>query len=107
MEPALAAGRYKLHGVATSAAGAHYPVRGKLTLETEDQALRQELLPRGIRGSRNAGVKGMLTDGPVSSGTWSAANGRVKFQLLYNAVMPYHYTLDTLRLCGTWALEGE
>jgi hypothetical protein len=30
-----------------------------------------------------------------------------QFQLLYNAALPYRYTLDVFALTGEWRLEGD
>ena len=92
----LAPGRYRLRGVAIAAIGAEYPVAGELRLSEVSQAEEELLRERGLQGrASGTGVRGLLSDGPVAGETWSAATGKIKFSLLYNACLPYRYVLDT------------
>ena len=117
-----AAGRYRASGECRGADGRVYPFSGHLSL-----------LPGGE-------VNGLLTDGPVASGNWSgeglgeagsgsgsdsgsgSGSGSLSFLLIYNAEMPFLYTLRfkalpaatagseaalSLRAKGAYQLDGR
>ena len=86
----LGPGRYALRATAVSEDGTSYSANGELLL--------QEV-------GHQRSVRGMLTDGPVVSGTWE--EGTLHFQLLYNASIPYRYTLRPQLGDGTWAVEAS
>lgn len=109
----LEPGEYAVRGESTAADGHSYMTEGSLTLHC------------------SGAVSGMLTEGAVAGGSWvgcgapaghsaaggasHGASGQLSFLLVYNAEMPFLYSLrvrraqqgpDEVRCKGTWTLDG-
>jgi hypothetical protein len=70
-------GAYRVAGRAEGADGTRYSTSGTLTL------------------TRDGGVMGMLTDGPLAGGNWDER--ALSFLLLYNGSVPFLYTCQWRR----------